>query len=173
VGVEGLDEGLVELVPQQTDLLAVLGVLVLQLLGDEGAAEVQIDQAGAAPLGGAAGEGGGEGALVVVVAALGGVVLAAAVDDGVAGLQQGRVAGADQAGVAVGGQLAQHVDGQGLVGVEVAIVGADLQARRAFGLETLRCRFGHFEGAAEHKLSNSVVVLAAVFSLSLLNEDGD
>ena len=52
----------------------------------------------------------------------GGVVYAAHIDDGVAFLQLGRVARADKRGGGICGEQAEEVDGQGLVGVEVAAV---------------------------------------------------
>lgn len=158
VGVEGLDEGLVDLVPQQADLVAVLGLL--ELLGDDGAAKVQVHQAGARQLGGPAGEGRGEGALVVVVAVGGGVVLAADVDDRVALAQQGGVARPHQRRAAVRRQQAQHVHGQGLVGVEVAVVRADGDA--AAGLKAFGCAFSHLCEGAEHTTTSCVA--GGVFS---------
>ena len=53
--------------------------------GDDGFAEVEVDEAGGGELCGSGGEGGGEGSLVVVVAVGGGGVFAADVDDSVAG----------------------------------------------------------------------------------------
>ena len=138
VGVEGLDKVLVQLFVEEIDVSSLLLVLgQAQALGDDGAAKVHEDQAGAGELGGAAGEGGCEAALVVVVAVALGVVLAADVDNGVAGLEDLGVAGTDEGRVAVGRQHAQHVDGEGLVGVEVAVVGAD--EGRARSLDAFRC----------------------------------
>ncbi|KZL86489.1 hypothetical protein CI238_02633 [Colletotrichum incanum] len=144
VGIQGLDEALVQLVVQQLNFCAVLGDGLLrslaELLGDDGLAKVHEDEAGTRQLGVLAREGGGEAALVMVVALLAVVVLTANIDNGVAGLEQLGIASADQLGVVVGGQLAQHVHSQGLIGVEVAIVGADGNGRH---LESLCCVFGH------------------------------
>ena len=71
------------------------------------------------------GESGGEFALVVVVAEEGVVVDAADIDDDGAGCEEGGVAGADEGGVVVVGEEAEEEDGEGFVGVEVAVVGAD------------------------------------------------
>lgn len=66
------------------------------------------------------GEDGVEGALVVIIAVDGGIVHAAHVHNGVTLLKLDRVTGTNEGGRSVGGQEAQEVDGQGLVGVEVA-----------------------------------------------------
>lgn len=58
----------------------------------------------------------------MVIPVDGGVVYAAHVDDGVAFLQLGWVARANERGGGVCGEQAEEVDGQGLVGVEVAAV---------------------------------------------------
>lgn len=107
------------------------------------------DEARAGELRVAAGKGGREAALVVVVAVALGVVLAAYVDDRVARLEELGVARADELRVVVGWQHAQHVHGEGFVGVEVAVVGADFGA----GFEAFWCGFGHgCDEAAEHEL---------------------
>ena len=104
---------------------------------------MHVDETSAAELGLVVGEGGGEGALVVVVTVAGRLVLATNIDDDVAGLKKRRVAGANQAGAGVlGDMLAKHVDGQSLVGVEVAVVGADGEGT-AIGFDALRCVFDH------------------------------
>lgn len=66
------------------------------------------------------GEDGVEGSLVVIIAVDGRVVHAAHIHHGVACLQLGRVAGPNEGGRGVGGQEAQEVDSQSLIGVEVA-----------------------------------------------------
>ena len=66
------------------------------------------------------GEDGVEGSLMVIIAVDGGVVHAAHVHHGVACLQLGRVASSKEVGRGVGGQEAQKVDSQSLIGVEVA-----------------------------------------------------
>jgi hypothetical protein len=63
-----------------------------------------------------------EAALVVVVTLVAVVVLAAYVDDGVALGEEFRIARADELGVEVCGQQAQHGNCQRLIGVEVATV---------------------------------------------------
>ena len=83
------------------------------------------DEAGAAQLGCAAGEDCIELALVVVVALCIVVVDAADVADNVAGLEDFGITGADEGAVGVLGEEAEEVDGEGLVGVEVAVVGAN------------------------------------------------
>lgn len=97
---------------------------------------MHVDQPRAGQLRVLAGKRGGEAALVVVVAVALGVVLAADVDDGVARLEDLGVARAHQAAVAVRGQHSQHVHGEGLVGVEVAVVRADEHVG-GVGLEAL------------------------------------
>lgn len=59
---------------------------------------------------------------MVVIPVDGGVVHAAHVDDSVAFLQLGGVTCADERGGGVCGEQTEEVDGQGLVGVEVAAV---------------------------------------------------
>ena len=83
------------------------------------------DEAGAAQLGCAAREDGVELALVVVVALRVVVVDAANIADDVAGLEHVGITGADEGAVTVLGEKAEQVDGQSLVGVEVAVVGAN------------------------------------------------
>ncbi|EDN04124.1 hypothetical protein HCAG_01989 [Histoplasma mississippiense (nom. inval.)] len=73
------------------------------VLGDDGFAKVEVDKAGGGELCGMLGERGCECSLVVVVAVAGGVVFAADVDDGVAGGEEGWVAGADEGGGGVCG----------------------------------------------------------------------
>lgn len=68
------------------------------VLGYDGFAEVEVDEAGGGEFCGVLGEGGCEGTLVVVVAVAGWVVFAADVDDGVAGGEEGGVAGAYEGG---------------------------------------------------------------------------
>ena len=80
---------------------------------------MHVDQARGRQLGGARGKRGREGPLVVVVAVLGRMVLAAHVDDGVAGGEKSGVTGADEGGWVVGGEHAEQVNGEGLIGVEV------------------------------------------------------
>lgn len=163
VGVEGLDEALVQLVVQQVDLGGVLGHAGAELLGDDGPAEVLEDEARAGELGAAAGEGGGEAALVVVVAVALGVVLAADVDDGVTGCEEVWVARADERRVVVGWEHAQHVHCQRFVGVEVPVVGADLGA----GLEAFGGGLGHgCDEATEHKLVAGYLLVFLFFSPS-------
>lgn len=123
VGVDGLDELVVELAPEDVRVSMVRAEA--GALGDDGFAEVKVHEAGGGELGVAPEEGGVEGALVVVVAVLGRVVLTADVDDGVACGEEGGVAGAEEGAGGVGGEEAEEVDGQGFVGVEVAVVGAD------------------------------------------------
>ena len=119
VGVKGLDYVVVQLLVENLGILAVEGEA--SLLRDDLLAKVLVDQAGGRELGrAAAGEELVELALVVVVAVLGVVVNAADVDDGVAGLEEGGVAGADQRAGGIAGEGAEQVDGKGLVGVEVA-----------------------------------------------------
>jgi hypothetical protein len=123
VGVESLDEVGVELVVEEV----VVGLGSGQA-GDgfnDLLAVVHPDEAGAAQLGRAAGEDGVELALVVVVALCIVVVDAADVADDVAGLEGVGVTGADERAVGVLGEETEEVDGQGLVGVEVAVVGAN------------------------------------------------
>ncbi|KAH0389227.1 metal-dependent protein hydrolase, partial [Aureobasidium melanogenum] len=92
---------------------------------DDILAVVHVDQTGGRELGGVVGEGGGELALVVVVA-LGLIIVDATnVDDGVAGSELFGIAGTDEGAVRVCWKQAQQVDGQSLVGVEVAAVGSD------------------------------------------------
>ncbi len=57
---------------------------------------------------------------MMVVAVSDGLVVAAYVDDCVACGEHGGVASTDEAAEIVGGELAEHVDGEGFVGVEVA-----------------------------------------------------
>lgn len=52
-------------------------------------------------------------------------VFAADVDDGVARCEYGGIAAADERRVVVGGEQAKEVDGEGLVGVEGAVVSAN------------------------------------------------
>ena len=63
-------------------------------MGNNGAAEVHVHQAGGGELGLMLGKEGGEGALVVIIAVDGGVVDTADIDDGVAFFQLGGIAGA-------------------------------------------------------------------------------
>ena len=56
---------------------------------------------------------------MVVVAVLGRMVLAAHVDDGVTGGEESGVTGADEGRWVVGGEHAEQVNGEGLIGVEV------------------------------------------------------
>jgi len=122
VGVECLDEVGVDLLVEQIEI----GTrLQSGDLGDDGFAEVHVDEAGGRELGVVAGEDGRELALVVVVALLLVAVDSAHVDDGVARLEDVGVARADEGRVFVGGEQTEHGDGEGLVGVEVAAVGAD------------------------------------------------
>ena len=83
------------------------------------------DEAGTAQLGRAAREDGIELALVVVVALCIVVVHAANVADNVAGLEDVGITGADERTVGVLREEAEEVDGEGLVGVKVAVVGAN------------------------------------------------
>lgn len=57
---------------------------------------------------------------MVVISIFSGVVLAADVDDGVAGREDSGVACSDEGGGGVGGELAEEVDGESFIGVEVA-----------------------------------------------------
>lgn len=147
VGVEGLDKVLVDLVVQELHLGGVLWLV--ELLGEDLLSEVQEHKTRARQLGLAARERHVEAALVVVVAVTVGIVLTANVDNGVARLEDLGIPGSDEGRVTVGGERPQHVYGESLVGVEVAIVGAD---EGTVGLEAFGSGFGHLDDeAAEHK----------------------
>lgn len=89
---------------------------------------MHVDKTSRRELGRVARESSGELALVVIVA-LGLVIVDTTdIDDSVAGSELFGVAGADESAVGVGGQKAQQVDGEGLVGMEVAAVGSDKRA---------------------------------------------
>jgi hypothetical protein len=83
---------------------------------------VHPDQTSAAQFGCAAREDGIELALVVVVTLCVMVVDAANIADDVAGLEDVGITGADKSAVGVLREEAEEVDGQSLVGVEMAIV---------------------------------------------------
>lgn len=108
VGVEGFDEVFVELRPQDGDVGAAFGEARVEAY--DWFAEVEVDESCGGEFGGARGEGGGEGALVVIVAMGGGGVFAADVDDGVAGGEEGGVAGTEEARGGVGWEEAEKVD---------------------------------------------------------------
>ena len=91
------------------------------------------DKAGRRQLGGKGGrEGLGEGALVVVKV-LHAVVLALHVDNDVALLEGDGVARAEEGRVGVVGEETEHVDSQGLIGVEVATAGLSAWTRWGHG----------------------------------------
>lgn len=138
MSIDGLDEVFVNLVVQQINVRGSL-VLSLKLLSNQLAAKVHVDEPRGRQLGVLARESGGEPPLVVVVAIPLSVVLATDVDDGVARLERLGVARAHEGAVAVRGEHAQHVHGEGLVGVEVAVVRADEDVC----LESLGSGFGH------------------------------
>ena len=117
VRVQRFDETFVELFPQNVHLFAAL--IQPRLQSYDWLAEVHVDQARRRQLGRARGECGREGALVVVVAVLGRVILAAHVDDGVTGREKSGVTGADEGRWIVGGEHAEKVHGECLIGVEV------------------------------------------------------
>lgn len=123
IGVKGLDEVGVELVVEEV-VVGVGGRQTGDSLNDL-LAIVHPDEAGAAQLGCAAGEDGIELALVVIVALCIVVVDAANVADNVAGLEDFGVTGADEGAVGVLGEETEQVDGESLVGVEVAVVSAN------------------------------------------------
>jgi hypothetical protein len=126
VGIESLDEIIVQLLVEQLSVGRVLGETGAG--ADDVLGVVHVDETGRRELGGVVGESGGELALVVIVA-LGLIIVDTAdIDDGVAGSELFGVAGADESAVGVGGQQAQQVDGEGLVGVEVAAVRSDKRA---------------------------------------------
>nr|POE52102.1 4-hydroxybenzoate polyprenyltransferase, mitochondrial [Quercus suber] len=145
VAVKGFDEVFVQLLVEELHVGARLvdaghGV-------DDVFAIVHPDQTRAGELGGFGGERGVELALVVVVAQDVVVVHPADIDDDGAGVQQLGVSGPDERGLLVVGEEAEEEDGQGFVGVEVAVVGTDDRRRH---LDTLVGRFGH-EGARESR----------------------
>lgn len=84
---------------------------------------------------------------MVVVAVLGRVILSAHVDNGVAGGEESRVTGADEGGWVVGGEHAEQVNGESLIGVEVTIVGTD----QGTGIHSHSLGFCHSEEAAQHQ----------------------
>ena len=108
MGVEGFNEIGVELFVQEGDFGAGFGEG--GPLGDDGFAEVEVDEASGGQLGAALWKGCGEGALVVVVAVRRGDVFPADVDDCVAGRKESGVAGADEGRRVVGGEEAEQVD---------------------------------------------------------------
>lgn len=136
VGVEGFNKVLVQFLVNQINVGRVLGLS--KALSNDGPAKVQEDKTGAGELCRTVGKGGCEAALMMIETTLLSVVLAANVDNSVAGSQDGRVAGADKRGITVGGEAAEHMDGEGLVSVEVAIVGAN-ERTVARGLDALGC----------------------------------
>jgi hypothetical protein len=87
--------------------------------------KVEINKPGRRKFGGPVWEGSVEGALMMIIAVRGWLILAANIDNGVTGLQEIRIPGSDECGGLVGGQQAEHVDGESFVSVEMAIVGAD------------------------------------------------
>lgn len=131
VCVNGLDEIGVELLVEEIDVGVFNGKG--ELLRDDRLAEVHVDETGGGKLGLALGEGGCEGTLVMIIAVDGGVVHTTDIHDSVAFLELGGVASTDEGGGGVGGEQAEEVDGQGLVGVEVA---AELVSREAEILAT-------------------------------------
>jgi hypothetical protein len=133
VGIEGLDEVGVDLLKEE---VAVGALWQARHSRDDVLAEVEVDQAGRGKLGGVAGEDGVEAALVVVVALCVVIILATDIDDGVAFGKLGGVAGANELGVGVCGEVLQHGNSQRLVGVEVATAGVSALSRavRAIGL---------------------------------------
>lgn len=125
------------------------------------------DQSRAGELRIATGERGGEATLVVVVAVALGVVFTTDVDDGVACFEDFGVAGANELRVVVGWEHAKHVYGEGFVGVEVAVVGADFGT----GFETFGCGFGHGgDEATEHELLVCVEGVYLVLALPVVGE---
>ena len=126
VGVKSLDEVVVELLVEELGIGRVLGETSAG--ADDILAVVHVNKTGRRELGAVLGEGGGELALVVIVA-LGRIIVDTTnIDDGVAGSELFGVAGTDESAVGVLGEEAQQVDGEGLVGVEVAAVGSNKRA---------------------------------------------
>jgi hypothetical protein len=126
VGIESLDKVIVQLLVEQLGVGRVLGETGAG--ADDVLGVVHVDETGRRELGGVTREGSGELALVVIVALGRVIVNTTDIDDGVAGSELFGVTGTDQSAVGVGGQQAQQVDGEGLVGVEVAAVGSDKRA---------------------------------------------
>ena len=73
-------------------------------LGDDGFAEMEVDEAGGGEFGGFVGECSVEGALVMVVAVLSGIIFATDVYDSVAVCQEGWIAGSEESTGVVGGE---------------------------------------------------------------------
>jgi hypothetical protein len=131
VGIEGLDEVGVDLLEEEV----AVGALWQARHGrDDVLAEVEVDQAGRGKLGGVAGEDGVEAALVVVVALCVVIILATDIDDGVAFGKLGGVAGANELGVGVCGEVLQHGNSQRLVGVEVATAGVSVLVHAVYAI---------------------------------------
>ncbi|RDA89565.1 hypothetical protein CP533_5763 [Ophiocordyceps camponoti-saundersi (nom. inval.)] len=150
--VQGLDEVGVELTMNKTNIILLVtsssddtiidSNIILDLAAhptrNNRPAEMQKDQTGTRELRLPSGKDLVERALMVIEAQISDVVLAADVDDGVARLETGRIASADQRRVAVLREHAQHVDGQRLVGVEVFRHGSQ-KAATEHECEARRC----------------------------------
>ncbi len=87
--------------------------------------KVEINKPGRRELGSPVWEGSVEGTLMMIIAVRGWLILTPNVDNGVAGLQEIRIPRSDECGGVVGGQQAEHIDGESFVSMEMAIVGAD------------------------------------------------
>lgn len=118
------------------------------MLGNDGLAEMHVDKPRGRELGGAIGERSVECSLVVIVPVCCRVVLSTDVNYCVAGLEKCWVARADEVGVLVGWQQAQHVDRESFVGVEVPIVSSN---GNTIELNSFCCYFCHLGYAvSEH-----------------------
>jgi len=115
------------------------------MLGNDCLPKVEINKPGRRKLGSPVWEGSVEGTLMMIIAVRGWLIFTANVDNGVAGLQEIRIPRSDECGGVVGGQQAEHVDGESFVSVEMAIVGADGERRH---LDSFRCC--HSQCVAEH-----------------------
>lgn len=133
IRINGFDEFVVEFPPEDVDAFAFR--VKTGTLGYDSFSEMQVYQPRRGELGLFLGEGGVEGALVVVIAVLDRVVFAADVDDGMAAREQSRIPSAEESAGGVGGEEAKHVNCQGFIGMEMAIVCSDQGWR---GLHTLR-----------------------------------
>jgi hypothetical protein len=131
VCIEGFDEVGVDLLEQDVEIWSSRKP---RHGGDDVFAKVHVDKASRGQLGVVSRKDGGELALVMVVPLAGIVVLGADIDDRVAGGQDIGIAGAHERRGGVGRQETEHGDGEGLVCVEVAAVGAN---ERSFHLGPL------------------------------------
>lgn len=122
------------------------------VLSNNGLAKMHINKASGREFGLMIGEGRCECPLVMIKAIFGRVVFSSNIDHSVASLEQGRISGSYEGGRGIVGQKSEHIDGQGFIGVKMAIVSANDEG---ISLYSLCSCFGHSGESAKHKLGEA------------------